>query len=495
MVYFLIIFFILFTFVSVKKMEWSIWLILFLLPTYQIRFSIFGIPSTLLEIMILISFSVWFVKNYKTIIDNIRHRLKNRSKNQNLKLNRYPFDVEIILVLVVAFTSIIVAGLSNSSFGIFKAYIFEPLLFYILLFNTVFQKKDISKMIWPLAMSALVVSLVAVFQKFGLVQAPDNFLSRVTGVFEYPNALGLYLGPVILLAVGSLISNFTRQASTSKFQTSNQFKIFKLIFVSLSIILSLLALLFASSEGAIVGVIAAMLILFVVFISLKIKCLKFLPIIMTGLIFLFVLLSPLFFLKVVPEYSYPDFSNVTVNKIYDKLTLKDFSGEVRKQQWRETFVMMKDEGQWFWGVGFSGYQEAVKPYHQEGIFFNFERDKDFRRKIVIYDDEYRAKHWQPVEIYMYPHNLFLNFWVELGLLGVFLFVWIFGKMLYFLISNIQHLKSNNQYLGLSLLGVFIVMLVHGIVDVPFFKNDLAVMFWVFVAMVGVFKSNIDYNIN
>ncbi len=122
------------------------------------------------------------------------------------------------------------------------------------------------------------------------------------------------------------------------------------------------------------------------------------------------------------EYSYPDFGNSTVNKIYDKLTLKDFSGEVRKQQWRETFAMMREDKRWLTGVGFSGYQEAVKPFHQEGIFFNFDRDSDFRRKLVLFDDEYKARHWHPVEIYMYPHNLFLNFWVEMGLGGVILFV-------------------------------------------------------------------------
>jgi hypothetical protein len=32
---------------------------------------------------------------------------------------------------------------------------------------------------------------------------------------------------------------------------------------------------------------------------------------------------------------------------------------------------------------------------------------------------------------------------------------------------------------------FLTIIIHGLVDVPYFKNDLAVFFWVLLAIVGI----------
>ncbi|MCK4554266.1 hypothetical protein KAU19_04875, partial [Candidatus Parcubacteria bacterium] len=177
----------------------------------------------------------------------------------------------------------------------------------------------------------------------------------------------------------------------------------------------------------------------------------------------------------------------------EKITLHDLSGEIRKQQWRETWQMLTGSPSIFiFGTGLANYQNAIVPYHQEGIFFNKDNDPDFRRKIVIFNDKYRAEHWQPVEVYLYPHNILLNFWTELGLAGMLLFVWIIGKYLYIGLktienrqSSIENLCSKNKYLVLGLVGAMAMIVVHGIVDVPYFKNDLAVMFWLLIAMLGL----------
>ena len=87
--------------------------------------------------------------------------------------------------------------------------------------------------------------------------------------------------------------------------------------------------------------------------------------------------------------------------------------------------------------------------------------------------------WQPLEIYMYPHNIILNFWSEIGLLGVFAVVVLLLKLL----MNYWRVKSSeNRNMYLILLAVFAVVLVHGIVDVPYFKNDLSLLWWLFFCM-------------
>jgi len=477
--YLIILFLFLYTFLAYRRLDLSVMLFLFALPSYQVRFNVLGIPITLLEGMILISFAIWFLKNWKEIFENLKSKIQNQIENRKSKIensHRYPFDTKIILLLIISFTSIAVAGFSNSAFGVFKTYFFEPILVYILIFNvfsinTNFTNEKrilrIANIVLPLAVSALCVSVYAILQRFGVLYSPENFLPRVTGTFFYPNAVGLYLGPLVPLMIGWALLKENG---------------FKKIFFIITIITSLTAIFFAKSEGAMIGLLVAFIVMFVFWIFTKFNFNLLIPKMLVAIIFLFVIVSPFIFLKIIPEYKYFNFKSVALNYVSDKTMLKDFSGEVRKQQWRETWQMLtKSPKNFIFGAGLSGYQTSVKPYHQDGIFFNKDREVDFRNKIVWSGDEYKQKHWRPVEIYMYPHNFILNVWSELGLFGVVLVVWIIFKSIMYLVLRIKQ-KDN---LALCILGAFIVIIVHGLVDVPYFKNDLAVMFWVLVAMVGM----------
>lgn len=504
MSYLLVTFTILFFFLAWRRLDTAIVLLLFLLPSYQLRFSLLGLPITLLEVMILVCFFVWLLKETE-FKDFLRGSYKAADYFANReKRPAYPFGRGIILFLAASFIALAVAHFSNQALGVWKAYFFEPLLVFILVLNrfgttksevegTLFKRIEI--FLWPLIISALAVSAVAIFQKAtGLFIVP-NFWPRVTGVFTYPNALGLYLGPLVIMMAGYLMALISDTVRLRKTQSARELErekncrnqMLKIIFVTVSFVLSLAAVFLARSEGAMVGLLAVIVLMTAYLLFYNHIILRRAVYVLTELILLFVILSPLFFLKIVPEYAYPDFGNTKLNEAYDKLTLKDFSGEVRKQQWRETFMMMKDGGRWFFGTGLSGYQAAIKPYHQEGIYFNAERDPDFRRKIVLFDQKYRSAHWRPVEIYMYPHNLILNFWTEMGLLGVLAFIFLVGSFFragYLLFANDKLNDSKEKFILLGMLGAMMVLVVHGIVDVPFYKNDLAVIFFCILGVIG-----------
>lgn len=486
-------------------------LLIFLLPSYQVRFSIFGLPSTLLEGMILICFAVWMIRDWSSFQKRI-----NQAWQKKRESHRYPFDLEIVGLVLLSWFGIIAAGFSASALGLWRAYFFEPILVFLMIYNVLGDANlrinanqrianVIDRIMWPLVLSALTVSVVATLQKLGVVPSPENFWPRVTGVWDYPNALGLYVGPLIPLMTGWVffkISNF--QFPISKQFSISNFPIFQTIIILLSIGLSIISLFFASSEGAMIGVLVAFSVMFFVWLSGYFKkegriklfgC----PAFAVGgfakrmtyyfnyfiifVILLFTFFSSFIFLYAVPENKYFDFESSTLNYVTDKTMLKDFSGEVRKQQWRETLAMLSEDGRWLWGAGLASYQRRVEPYHQEGIFFNKERDPKFYNELVWGDEEYKWKHWQPVEIYMYPHNVLLNFWTELGVIGTALMLWIIGKFIY--VSVKWKVKSEKRFLALGLLGSMIVIVVHGLVDVPYFKNDLSVMFWILVALLGV----------
>ena len=316
---------------------------------------------------------------------------------------------------------------------------------------------------------------------------------RATSVFDYPNAAGLFLGPLVMVMVGWLFGRLKSEIRNPKSETNHKYKIQNYL-ITLTIILSLVAIYFAKSEGAIAGIVIALLIAGGYFISvLLVKSEKLWR---WGQIKLFIIVAiflayPLFALNLFPKYDYPDTGYPLMDNIFAKIELKDLSGEIRKQQWRETWQVLTESSQRFiLGAGLANYQAAVAPYHQPGIFYNFDRDPKFRNELVFGPPEYKARHWQPVEIYMYPHSFILNFWVELGLVGVLLFVWVVYKAIasifndqYSIIN--QYPISNIKYLKYGLLAAFLVIIVHGMVDVPYFKNDLAVLFWVLLSLVGL----------
>ncbi|MFA7088165.1 MAG: O-antigen ligase family protein [Patescibacteria group bacterium] len=436
----------LFFILTLFRLELALLLLVAALPSYLIRFHILGIPFTFLEIMILISFSVWF---FKYFVPNLKILIKN--KTQKIP---YPFSWEIISVLILSLFAVGVAGFTNGALGIWKAYFFEPALLFILLFNVFKNKKDWLKIFWALAISAAVVSLFAIFQKITGMFISNPFWAqadtrRVVSFFGYPNAVGLYLAPIITILSGLL------------FYEHNKYNLIKKIIISIIIIVSFLAIYFAHSEGALIGLLAAITV-FGFFANRKSRIIT--------LICLVVALISIF-----------SFAPLR-NKALEKITLSDLSGEIRKQQWRETMKVLT--GPKFWlGAGLDSYQEAVAPYHQEGIFFNRDKIENFHAKAWA-SAELREKYWQPVEVYLYPHNIFLNFWSELGLLGALLFIWIIIKHSY---SSLKltiaygREKKPEKYLALGLLAAMVAIIIHGLVDVPYFKNDLSVLFWLIVA--------------
>lgn len=467
-----------FLILAVWHLDWAMMLIVAALPSYLIRFNIFGLPTTLLELMILLAFSVWVITNWQRINKNLRESFKKNSKKIKI---RYAFGWEMILLLLISFTAIGVADFSANALGVWKAYFFEPILFFILVINmlknnTNKTRTDINleKILWPLAISSLAVSVLAIYQKITGAFIFNEFWAtettrRATSFFGYPNAVGLYLGPIILIMTGwlcGIIKNFQFSPAHYcgiNFQSIFNFKIFKIFFISLSIITSILSIYFAKSEGAIVSI-AVGLVIFGLLANKKIRLAA-------------LLLIMLFSFGI---YIYPPAKNY----LFDKIALRDLSGQIRQQQWMETWQMLKHE-RIISGAGLANYQKVIQPYHQAGIFFNKNNDSDFHRK-TVFNSNYRRTHWQPTEIYLYPHNIVLNFWSELGLAGLLLFIWIIGKYIYVGSRN-QELGIRNKYLSIGLICAMIVIIIHGLVDVPYFKNDLAILFWLLVAMMSLVK--------
>lgn len=94
-----------------------------------------------------------------------------------------------------------------------------------------------------------------------------------------------------------------------------------------------------------------------------------------------------------------------------------------------------------------------------------------------FDYIYRKRASQP-----YPHDIWLTFWVELGLLGLIAFAVIFFGLLW---RGWRALPKTEGFYRVALWGVLgslVLFGVHGLVDSPYWKNDMSVEFWVLAAI-------------
>ncbi len=76
-----------------------------------------------------------------------------------------------------------------------------------------------------------------------------------------------------------------------------------------------------------------------------------------------------------------------------------------------------------------------------------------------------------------PHNLFVAMWVDCGLLGLVSFL---GIAVLALWKGLSKNRTTMQF-GLSL--AVVAILAHGLVDTPYMKNDLAMVFWILLSFI------------
>lgn len=78
--------------------------------------------------------------------------------------------------------------------------------------------------------------------------------------------------------------------------------------------------------------------------------------------------------------------------------------------------------------------------------------------------------------YNSPHNIILNFWTDTGLLGLVSFL---GLLIYGLV---QGFRQRTEVWKAGLVLFIVALVIHGLIDTPYFKNDLALVFWIVYAL-------------
>ncbi len=375
-----------------------IYITVFLIPSYLIRFSILGIPTNILEILIYLTFISWILEKQKVSWNRLFQEYK----------------IYIFSVLLI-FLGLILSTLINKNyqggFGIIKGWFFDPLLFSFILIHKIKDLKDIENILKTFYFSAFVVSLVAIEYFF---YGHLSYDGRLSAFWSSPNYLAMFLAPAIFIGIYILKSN--KQKTKSK----NITMIFSLAIVAFIIYLT-------HSYSTWISIFLGLLI--IELITKKIN---------TKNIIIFSLVISLFLLAQI--------NNPKIKEVFSERS----SLNSRITIWKSSALMIKNN--FFLGIGPGNFQNKYLEYQK-------------------YFPPYLE--WAVPQ----PHNMFLAFWLQSGIIGLSGFI----LLIFFWLKKTIWITRNNQknsIISAVSLGIIAYILLHGIFDTTYWKNDLSLIFWI-----------------
>lgn len=302
--------------------------------------------------------------------------------------------------------------------GILKGWILAPMIYFVMA-RSVFREKP-SMILWALRallVSGMVLSIMALQQVItGEYLTPDL---RASGPFESANYLALYLGPLVV---------YSGMAFLESRNKGDQF------LLGVGFFLGMLALFFTKSYAGFIAVMAGFSLALLLWVRQK--------------------------------GSRAFWATFSVMALVGVIL-------VGSQLGTEKFTQFLD----FAGRSSSSVRIQIYEISAHLIFQN----PIFGIGLGQFEQQYQAVAVEVLEAapfewnMLHPHNIFLAFWLNMGLLGLGAFVWMTGKAFLWITEK----DSKERHLAALML---VVMLVHGLFDTPYFKNDLAFQFWLLMAI-------------
>jgi O-antigen ligase len=379
-------------------------------------FIIFCTPIYLLKVTL---FSIPFNFLELLIIPFIIYNLIADKKiiNNFLKLPR-SITISILLLIVGILFSIILNKNFTSGFGILKSWFIIPIFFAFITYSLSNSLNDIKKILLSINYSATLVATISlIYKALGIVTYDD----RLTSIYSSPNYLAMYLSSGVFLNIYFLKESFLQ----NKFSKKTLFYLSTLLVIMFSIY-------FTYSYGAWLALITAFSI--TIFSTIKNK---------RGLVLSLIFFTIFTVVLFLAQFSSEKFYNITQN--YSRSSISS-----RLMIWESSKLMLKQSP--IFGIGAGNFQNKYlelqshfPPYLEWGV--------------------------------PQPHNIFLAFWLQTGLIGLIGFCWILlyvFKIIFLLLKNKKSIA-----IATPIFCFFLYIVLHGLVDTTYWKNDLSLIFWIY----------------
>lgn len=397
---------------SYKTSRFLVQLAVFLIPFYFFRFSIGPLRTNIFEVVVLAA-----------ALSSIFYLLSTKAKPCFGSVWPYLF-------LLISFVSIFLSTNKTSALGIFKGWFLTPIVMYLLILN-LYSRNDLPKLVRPLFTAFSIVSLWGLLQSFGLITTlfyqkgdvsflqyltADNF--RIFGPFESPNFMAMFLVSVFFLVLPVLDS--ARKISSKLY-----------FFTVVPFGIAIYDLFMTGSRAGIIAFIFS----FILLVLLKIKAEIDIKSENRWLTAISLAVVVLMFFLVLTRVS----------------TDRSESNNARLQIYHYSFEVGKTNP--VFGIGLGSFQTKIADISKSDI--------DFQVKIL--------------SSALHPHNIYLAMWLNLGILGLVVFLIIIGRFFHQLWLKI------NTTAAIYLMAAMVAILIHGLFDTTYFKNDLSAIFWLILA--------------
>jgi O-antigen ligase len=406
-------------------MKYLFGLTVLLLPTYVLKFSLFGFSTNVLMVWIFglwVMFGLWLFYR-KEWFEFARYKIEMD----------FRFKILLGLFLLAGTLSLFVGGFSVPKLGQFIVLVVQPVSVFMMLRYLVRKDESAKEFIKNIFYLFLGVSgLYAILQYFTLTGLPMDFWGnsnepkRAVSFWIHPNFYSLFVVPVMAFLIGDLeyrIKNV--KAIGNRDELIDQKSNYKNVLMVVAWVVSGVGLLLSLSRGGWIGLFFAGVVFLIVKANRKM--------IFSGVV---VAVIGVVILMAVPNFRY----RILLPFYGEKSAVARFS------LW-ETGVKMISEAPVL-GKGLAGFGNNWEKYNSD----------------------------PNLEHYNFPHNIILNFWVDFGILGVLSMM---GLFVYGIINGIKN-RTNLYWFGLML--ALVAIFTHGLIDIPYLKNDLAVVFWVLWGM-------------
>lgn len=416
---------------SAKKL---LFLIAFFLPLYLVRFSLFSIPTNILEILILFAFGFSVYEN----------KLSAAKFMQQHKKYFYP----ILLILLGLALSTGANGNYLAGMGIIKSWFIIPLLFAFSLLNSIQKKSEMETTMKFFYASTFIVSLIGIFY---FLDGNLTYDMRLKAFYLSPNHLAMFLAPGLIFGIWHLAFGSGKTAIQDKKSVSLMCRLYTRCAYLIVLIIIGIAFYLTYSYASWISVVSSFAIINIIG---KVNQKRLLPIKKHWLLVSIAIIS----LVVLSQWHNSKFQDLATFDGRSSLSS-------RTMIWKSAVKIITDNP--FFGIGPGNFQDKYLEYQK-------------------YFPPYLE--WAVPQ----PHNIYLAFWLQSGILGLLGFMFLITLWIKPILSALRHQKSAFLLLENALLGIMLYTLIHGILDTPYWKNDLAVIFWmVFILGISAQKAKLE----
>ena len=247
--------------------------------------------------------------------------------------------------------------------------------------------------------------------------------NRLSAFYSSPNYLAMYLSPGLLLGFYFLLKTKSEPIKNK-------------LLICLLLLLNLLALFFTYSYASWLAVFLSLLITSLIYFRNKNLKLTFIGTLL------------IFFVFAISQLNTQKFANLSFNNDRSSISSRIMIWNASKRLMFENPIL---------GIGPGNFQNkylSVQKYFPPYL------------------------EWAVPQ----PHNIMLAFWLQCGIIGLIGFISLIAYVLYSLTKN-RTISSHNIFL----FSYFIYIFLNGLADTPFWKNDLSLYFWVFLAIFSALK--------